>query len=326
MLVEPPTPFHIRMFDVVLSTGKSKLEARWLLLGLHLTWRCHSQSTAKCGWSSGAVHPPCSRQTTFKPAPPSTRLVSAPLAPEPMTTTSACSSFVLSAIALSKQTEPVERDALDAFGADIAAASVGGRIAGRIEPADLVAITVRQRMGMVGEAKRADGALHNGRLVVGEVCDPQHIVEQCGVLALQLRHSDTTTGLVEHAERSTGIGDRSRQLVQRRCAAQQLQARGQQRLHAYCRRGREQFVPRQQRVDQQRQLRRRRPGPETLRPPPPPLRPAPPPPSPPPAARSCSLCSSHSLVPPALLCRLKASPHSKGRKAAHGPARTRAPP
>src|SRR5271163_1917985 len=210
MLVEPPTPFHIRMFDVVLSTGKSKLEARWLLLGLHLIWRCHSQSAAKCGWSSGAVQPPCSRQTTFNPAPPSTRLASAPLAPEPITTTSACSSFVLSAIARSEQAEPVEGDLVDALGADVAAAPVGGRIAGWIEPTDLLAVAARQRMGVVGEAKRADRILHEGRLVVGEVCHPQHIVKQCGVLALQLRHSHMTAGLVEHAERSAGIGDRSR--------------------------------------------------------------------------------------------------------------------
>ena len=115
MLVEPPTAFHMRIFDVLLSTGKSAPAARLLLFGSQAICRCHSQSAAKCGWSSGAVQPPCSRQTTFSPAWPRTRLVSAPLAPEPMTSTSACSGLALSAIALSKQAKPVKGQPTDVF-------------------------------------------------------------------------------------------------------------------------------------------------------------------------------------------------------------------
>src|SRR4051812_21095920 len=48
----------------------------------------NSQSSPKCGWSSGPTIGPCSRQTTFAPAFVSTWAMAAPAMPAPTTMTS----------------------------------------------------------------------------------------------------------------------------------------------------------------------------------------------------------------------------------------------
>src|SRR5262245_19056272 len=109
-------------------------------------------------------------------------LALAPLAPEPMTRTSAALARAASPLLALQEVEPGSVGARRVPGRYEMAPSVARQVGRGMEPADGVAPGERDRM--VGEAHRADRVVHGRALVIGQVDDVAHVEAIVGQLAL----------------------------------------------------------------------------------------------------------------------------------------------
>src|SRR5262245_62737309 len=107
----------------------------------------------------------------------------APLAPEPMTRTSAAVVRAGSAMIALQEIELGEVDALHVPGRYEMTPSVARQVGRGIELADVVALGERDRM--VDEAHGADRLVHRRAPVIGQEDDVAHLDEIVGQLALE---------------------------------------------------------------------------------------------------------------------------------------------
>src|SRR5579872_6133725 len=113
----------------------------------------------------------------------------APVAPEPMTRTSARSSVVamtMIPLVIRKPLEPAQIKAPDLLGRDMEAALVKRPIALRIHYGHGVAADVRTKL--VGEAERSDAGGSGRAFVVGEKDGVADELEQLGLVAFEVGH------------------------------------------------------------------------------------------------------------------------------------------